>query len=295
MDIKALSYFIVVAEELNITRAAKILNMAQPPLSYQMKALEEELGTVLFIRGKRHLTLTESGKYLYQKSKDIVGLVDSTKNEIRNINQGLKGTISIGLVEGVAPGIAANWISESLNQYPNVHFRLIDGNSDDLLEKMRSGLISLAVITSPYDAVLLNALEVGEENLQLFINKEHKLASQDKPITINDLINEPIIVPNRKSHSYLIKKWFRKTSGEANIVCEVDNYLDAVALAEKNVGISVFPNTGVVSNNEIVCKNIEGVENSIKYLFVWRKGHKLSTIEENFIDYIKELYGRQNK
>ena len=69
MDLRTLTYFVVIAEELNITKAAKILNMSQPPLSNQMKGLEEELGTKLFIRGKRQLTLTEEGKYLYQKSK----------------------------------------------------------------------------------------------------------------------------------------------------------------------------------------------------------------------------------
>ena len=67
MDLKTLRYFVVVAEELNITKASKILMMSQPPLSNQIKNLEEELNTKLFIRGKRHLELTEEGKYLYQK------------------------------------------------------------------------------------------------------------------------------------------------------------------------------------------------------------------------------------
>ena len=135
MDLKTLSYFVVVAEELNITRASKILMMSQPPLSNQIKNLEEELGVKLFIRGKRRLKLTEEGNFLYLKSKDILGLVDQTKSEIFNMNHGLRGTISIGLVEGLAPDIAATWISESMKEYPYVRFRVIDGNSDDLIEK----------------------------------------------------------------------------------------------------------------------------------------------------------------
>ena len=290
MDLKTLKYFIVIAEELNITRASKILMMSQPPLSYQMKALEDELGTTLFIRGKRQLVLTEEGKYLYLKAKDILALVDKTTSEIHNMNRGLRGTISIGLVEGMVPDIAANWISEFIKLYPHVHFRVIDGNSDDLIEKMRSGLISLAVISSPYDEILLNSVKVGEEKMALFMNKDHPLAKYEEDIDISLLKNEPLIVPSRKSHIDAIRKWFRKIHVEPNIVCEMDNYLDAIALAGRSVGISVFPKTEYVLNKSIISKDIIGENTSVEYHFVWRKGHQLSVIEENFIDYIKALY-----
>ena len=69
MELRTLRYFVTVAEELNITRAAGILNISQPPLSQQLKNLEEELNTVLFVRGKRQLTLTESGQMLYRRAK----------------------------------------------------------------------------------------------------------------------------------------------------------------------------------------------------------------------------------
>lgn len=103
MDVKQLEYFVVVAEELNITRAAKILMMSQPPLSKQIQNLEEETGVRLFVRGKRSLALTEEGKFLYRRAKDILNLVDKTKSELLNMNRGLGGTISIGLVEGERP------------------------------------------------------------------------------------------------------------------------------------------------------------------------------------------------
>lgn len=294
MDIKTLYYFSIVAEELNITKAAKILNMSQPPLSNQMKNLEDELGTPLFIRGKRHLILTEEGKYLYTKSKDILGLVDKTKSDIHNMTTGLRGKISIGLVEGMAPDIAATWISESMDKYPNIHFRVIDGNTDELIEKLRSGLISLAVISAPYDETILNSVKVGEEKMMIFINKDHPLAIKSS-LSIEDIKNENIIVPGRKSQIDLIKRWFRKVHSEPNIVCEMDNYLDAAALANRTSGITIFPKTGYIINNSIISKEITNVDNTVEYYFVWRKGHKLSTIEEYFVDYIKESYIGDNK
>ena len=85
MDIRSLQYFITVAEELNITKAAEKLHMSQPPLSTQIKGLETELGTQLFIRGKRRLKLTESGQLLYRRAKEILSLTDKTKSDIHSM------------------------------------------------------------------------------------------------------------------------------------------------------------------------------------------------------------------
>ncbi len=291
MDIKQLEYFIVVAEELNITRASKILLMSQPPLSNQIKNLEEEIGAPLFIRGKRNLTLTKEGQYLYQKSKDIVSLVEKTKSELIAMGKGLKGTISIGLVEGMAPNIAASWFTDFMAQNPGVKFRILDGNSDDLIEKMRSGIISLAVISSPFDQGLLNSFKVGEEKMVALMNNAHPLAMlEDNKIDIDLLKNEPLIVPSRKAHVDAIKKWFRKLKEEPNIVCEMDNYLDAAALANQGVGVSIFPKTSYVLNNSLVSKELVGDDKKVEYYLVWRKGHLLPTIEENFIDFVKDIY-----
>ena len=293
MDLKTLRHFIVVAEELNITKASKIVMMSQPPLSNQIKNLEEELNTKLFIRGKRHLELTEEGKYLYQKAKDIILLNDKTMNEILLMNKGLSGTISIGLVEGTAPDIAAEWISEFLKIHHQVKFRILDGNSDDLIEKMRAGIISLAVITSPYDQILLNSFKVGEEKMVALMSKDHPLAkSETQVLKIEQLVGEKIIVPSRKIHVDGISKWFRKLHVDPNIVCEMDNYLDAAAMAGRGVGISIFPKTAYIMNNSLVSKEIEGEDKKVDYLFVWRKGHQLSTLEENFIDFIKNKYSK---
>jgi len=291
MDLKTLKYFVVVAEELNITKASKILAMSQPPLSSQIKNLESELNTTLFTRSKKGLELTEEGKYLYRKAKDILSLSDKTMNDIHLMNQGLSGIVSIGLVEGMAPDIASEWIAGFHKNNPKVRFRILDGNSDDLIEKMRAGLISLAVITSPYDEILLNSFKVGEEKMVALFNKNHPLAAKSsKTVHISELKNENIIVPSRKVHVDTIRRWFKNNNIDPNIICEMDNYLDAAALAGREVGVSIFPKTEYVLNNSIISKELEGNEKKVDYLFVWRKGHQLSTLEEQFIDYVKSLY-----
>jgi len=289
MDIKTLKYFIVVAEELNITKASKILMMSQPPLSFQMKALEEELGTTLFIRGKRRLTLTQSGELLYKRAKDIISLNERTKDEIISLKEGLSGTISIGLVEGKSIEIASNWISKFIKENPKINFKMINSNTDELIEKMRSGLISLAVITSPFDQTFLNSFKVGEEDMIAIINDDNPLSKKDI-INIEDLLNEPLILPSRKAHIDKINKWFRKYNKDINIVCESDNCLDSIYLVNRNVGVSIMPKTDNIKLNSISFKEINISDKKIEYHFVWRKGHKLTKYEEAFIDFIKDKY-----
>jgi len=289
MDLRTLSYYIAVAEELNITKAAERLNMSQPPLSSQMKNLEYELNTILFIRGKRHLQLTESGKLLYRRAKEILALSNKAESEILSMSKGMSGIISIGLVEGLAPNIAASWCSEFIKIHPQIKFRILDGNTDDLIEHLRTGLISLAVITAPCDNSLLNSFPVGEEKLTAYINKNHPLANNGSDtINIMDLKDEPLIAPRRKYAIENIYKWFRNYKLEPKIVCEMDSYLDAAAFAEKGVGISLFAQTAFIPNNNIVIKELTGSTKALEYLFVWRKGHPLPSIEESFIDFVKD-------
>lgn len=289
MDIKTLRYFVTVVEELNISRAAEKLNMSQPPLSAQIQNLERELETTLLIRGKRGLKVTESGRLLYRRAKEILSLVEKAESEILSMSKGMGGTISLGLVEGTAPDIAGSWFSGFYKMHPKVRFHITDGSTDDLLEKMRSGLISLAVITAPCDNSLLNSFSVGKEPMVALMNRNHPLAGiESGTVSIGQLAGEPLIVPSRKAVVDRIYKWFRETGDEPNIVCEMDSYLDAAALAGKEMGISLFPQTAYVPNTSLVSKRIEGADRFLEYLFVWRKGHPLPTVEEHFIDYVKE-------
>lgn len=289
MDLRTLSYFVVIAEELNITKAAEKLCMSQPPLSSQIKNLEEELDTVLFIRGKRHLQLTDAGKLLYRHAKEILSLANKTSEEIRSMSKGMHGKISIGLVEGSAPNIAANWIEAFSNQYKNVTFHVVDGNSDELIQKLRSGLINLAVITSPCDNTLLNSFKVGQEIMTAFMSKDNPLASlPGNTIDLAMLKNRELIVPSRESINTMIYKWFKEVKLEPKIICKMDNYLDVAALAGKNVGISIFPKTSYILNKQIVAKEIVNPERYVEYLFVWLKNKPLSLLEEAFIDLVKE-------
>ena len=289
MEFRVLRYFVTVAEELNITRAAEKLNISQPPLSNQIKNLEDELGTTLFVRGKRHLKLTESGRLLYRHAKEILSLAEKTSNEIKLMGKGMNGTIAIGLVEGSAPDIASKWIESFMKEYPDIKFRIMDGNSDELIERLRSGLINLAVITAPCDQTLLNSFKVGQEKMTAFMSRENPLSAlPGDTLDLAMLKNQPLIVPSREAINDMIFNWFREIDADPRIVCKMDNYLDVAALAGGNVGISIFPKTSYVLNQKIVAKEIVNSGRFVDYLFVWLKGKPLPIADETFIDFVKQ-------
>lgn len=289
MDLRSLKYFTVVAQELNITRAAEKLNMSQPPLSNQLKALEEELGVTLLIRGKRHLQLTEAGNLLLRRANQILELADKTRQELADLKDGLSGTISIGIVEGRAPFLVSRWISGFREEFPRIQYSLWNGSSDDVLDRLYRGLVDIAVIAAPYDTEHLEGFQVGREPWVAIIPAGHPLAKvEGKQISLSSLAGEPLIVPSRKSRVDAIRKWFREIGEEPNIICEMSNYLDAVALSERGVGISIFPQTTYTPNALLVTKVITDSERQVEYVLVHSKQLLPSPLINEFLNFVHD-------
>lgn len=289
MELRTLHYFTVVAQELNITRAAEKLNMSQPPLSNQIKSLEQELGGQLFIRGKRHLELTEEGALLLRRALQIQELADKTRSEIAGLREGMTGTIYLGMVEGQAPFLAARWIAGFRKEFPLVRYNLWNGSSDDVLDRLRKGLADLAVIAAPYDTEHLDGFTVGREPWAAMLYPEHPLArTEGDAIPLSSLVKEPLIVPSRKSRIESIRRWFGEIGAEPCILCEMSNYMDAVALTSQGIGVSIFPQTTSASNGLVVSKVVIKPSRQVEYILVWNKGQAPSGASREFIRYIED-------
>ena len=289
MELRTLHYFTVVAQELNITRAAEKLNMSQPPLSNQIKALEEELGVQLFIRGKRHLELTEEGGLLLRRAVQIQELADKTRQEIASLREGMTGVIYLSMVEGRAPFLAARWIAGFREEFPLVRYNLWNGSSDDVLDRLRKGLADLAVIAAPYDTEHLEGFPVGREPWIAMLHPGHPLAQTvGDTIPLSSLAGEPLIVPSRKSRMDAIRRWFGEVGVEPHILCEMSNYMDAAALTSQGVGISIFPQTVDVSNGLVVSKVVVQPSRQVEYILVWNRGQPPSGLTREFIHFVQE-------
>lgn len=289
MELRTLHYFTVAAQELNITRAAEKLNMSQPPLSNQIKSLEEELGSRLFIRGKRHLELTEEGALLLRRALQIQELADKARQEIATLRREMAGTIYLGMVEGRAPFLAARWIAGFREKFPLVRYNLWNGGSDDVLDRLRKGLADLAVIAAPYDTEHLDGFPVGREPWAAMLHPEHPLArAEGDTIPLSSLVKEPLIVPSRKSRIESIRRWFGEIGAEPSILCEMSNYMDAAALTSQGVGVSIFPQTTGVSNGLVVSKVVVQPSRQAEYILVWNKGQPPSGPARTFIQHIQD-------
>lgn len=289
MELRTLHYFTVVAQELNITRAAEKLNMSQPPLSNQIKALEEELGVQLFIRGKRHLELTEEGGLLLRRAVQIQELADKTRQEIASLREGMTGTVYLSMVEGRAPFLAARWIAGFREEFPLVRYNLWNGSSDDVLDRLHKGLADLAVIAAPYDTEHLEGFPVGREPWIAMLHPDHPLAQPiGDTIPLSSLAGEPLIVPSRKSRVDAIRRWFGEVGAEPHILCEMSNYMDAAALTSQGVGISIFPQTVDVSNGLVVSKVVIQPSRQVEYILVWNRGQPPSGLTREFIHFVQE-------
>ena len=134
MDIKQLTYFVAIVEEGSITSASKRLHISQPPLSNQLKILEEEIGVKLMERGPRNITLTEAGKLLYNRAINILKLTDATTRELCDLKKGVQGTISLGTVSSSGAVLLNRRVIEFNKAYPNIKFHIHEGNTFELIE-----------------------------------------------------------------------------------------------------------------------------------------------------------------
>ena len=151
MELRVLKYFLVVAREENITRAAALLDVTQPTLSRQLMGLEEELGVKLLRRGKYHVSLTEYGMLLRRRAQEIVELAEKTEQEFQHQEGELAGDISIGTGESNSMTDLSRKIAAFRAGHPLVRFHIYSATADEIQERLEKGLLDLGMLMEPVD------------------------------------------------------------------------------------------------------------------------------------------------
>lgn len=150
MDLRQLAYFLAIAEEGNITRASARLHMAQPPLSQQLKLLEEEFGVVLIERNTRKIQITDAGRLLQNRAKQILELTEKTAKELKDLKEGLQGTLSIGTIASAGETLLPLKIQSFHEKYPGVEFHIRESGTFEILELIKGGVVEIGVIRTPF-------------------------------------------------------------------------------------------------------------------------------------------------
>ena len=189
MDIRILRYFLTVAKEQNFTKAAEQLNITQPTLSRQLASLEEELGTALFIRGSRSITLTETGILLKRRALEIIGLEEKMLDEIKAREELIEGTITIGCGEFAAVETLAEICKIYKKKYPMVQVALHTATADSVYEMMSQGLVDIGLFMEPVNTEGLDYIRIMESDHWGVSMKPDDPLADKECITKEDLLN----------------------------------------------------------------------------------------------------------
>lgn len=290
MDIRDMKNFYAIVEEGNISNAAKRLNIAQPPLSKQMKQLEDSLGVQLFERGSRRIRLTEEGQLLRERVEQILGLVDNTIKEITELNSGLAGTLSIGTVTTSGATLLPNLINKFHNLYPNVTFQLWEGDGFRILELLDNRVIEVGIIRAPFDSAVYESITLPDEPLVIAMKRDGCHCGEDpEKIRLIELVNQPLIVPLRWKTMFV--EWCDKVGFKPNIVCISDGILLNTLWAKMGIGMALVPKSteGLISDSTLIYKTIVEPTVSTQTVIVWVRNRKLSASSKHFLDLCKEM------
>lgn len=248
MNFKQLNYFIAVAEELHFGRAAERLDMAQPPLSRQIKQIEEELGALLFNRGRSAISLTQAGERLLERGKTILAQLEDTKLEVRRLGQGAEGRLRIGFVGSATFGILPNIIRSYRANYPEVNLSLNPMNNADLYRAIISREIDVAFARPTFNDPELISKHLMEEKLILalpdIVDTGDRTVAKLERLQTHNLI----LYPERPRPSYadMVLKALKDAGFDAPMRIWCMDLQTALSLVAVGEGVCVVPES--VSN-----------------------------------------------
>ena len=291
MELRHLRYFLAVCEEMNITKAAEKLMIAQPPLSRQIRDLEEEIGSPLFVRQHHSLCLTDEGIRFREYANRIVTLADRSVEDIREMSTGLRGTVYIAEVEGKAPRLTSSYIASFSKIYPEVQYNIWNGNSDEVTQRVRNGLADVALIMEPYDPQGLHSTPVYTEAWVAMFSKEHPLAKKKgNTIPLSMLADHDLIIPSRGSRLQEISDWFAPLGITPRIRARISNATTAYELCDKNVGVAIYPAAAgdLIHDDNVLIRRITEPEHKTTYILIYSDTHPLSPVADKFIEHIMQ-------
>lgn len=287
MEIRVLNYFLAVVREGNITRAAEKLHITQPTLSRQLMQLEDELGSALFVRGKRKIILTEAGMILKRRAEEIVNLSLKTELEIGSQNDEINGEIAIACGLMQATQTMGIFIKKFQKIYPQVQFHFRNGNSDFVIENIENGLVDIGIVLEPVELEKLNSIRLKEkEKWGLLVKKNSPLSKKDY-ILASDLKDIPLINTARQLTQNHFKNWYGDNLSKLYFSASSELSYTGAMLTRNDIGHAILIEGSIYDSiPHDVCFKPFYPELSSHSLIVWKKYESLSLTVSKFIDFI---------
>lgn len=295
---RVLQYFLAVAREQSIIRAAESLHLSQPTLSTQIKAMEEELGKQLLIRGtkgSRKVTLTEEGMILRKRAEEILNLVQKTEREISLSDQIIVGDVYIGTGETDAIRIMAKAARELYKTYPGIHYHIASGNSEFVLEQLDKGLIDFGMVFGSVEHAKYNSIPLPyKDTWGVLMRKDSPLAVK-KEIAPEDLWDKPLIVSRQEADKGTLPAWLKSEISEIEIVATYNLLFNASLMVEEGLGYAIgFDKIINTSDSSNLCFRPLSPKREAGMSIIWKKYQVFSKASEKFMEKIKELTAISN-
>lgn len=287
MDSRILRYFLTVAKEQNFTRAAEQLNITQPTLSRQLAALEEELGTALFIRGSRSITLTEAGILLKRRALEILDLEEKMLDELRVNEELIEGTITIGCGEFAAVETLAEICKVYKEKYPMVQIVLHTATADTVYEMMNQGLVDLGLFMEPVNTEGLHYIRIAESDHWVVGMKPDDPLAGKEYITKEDLLDKSLILPKRQNVQSELANWFGRDFHKLHVSFTSNLGTNAGVMAMHGLGYPIsIEGAAKYWREELLVQRRLYPEIAASTVIAWRRNIPYSLAMNKFIEEI---------
>ena len=296
MEIKALKYFLTMAREGNITKAANYLNLTQPNLSRQIIKLEKDIGKKLFIRSRHNIELTPEGFLLKKRAEEIMDLIDKTRADFKSNEKIIAGDIYIGGGETYAIELIAEIMKDIQEYYPNIIYHIQSGNYEDITEKLDKGLLDFGILTEPSDLSKYEYIKMPVKDTWGILMRKNSKLSKKQFITRKDLLNLPLICSKQLMLNLFsnnnFSEWFKNDFNKLNIVATYNLIYNASVMVKSGLGYVIGFDKLINTSNSALCfvplkPKLESGLN-----IVWKKNQVFSPASKIFLD---KLYNKFEK
>lgn len=287
-ELRVLQYFLTVAREQNITKAAQQLHITQPTLSRQLMQMEKDLGKQLLVRGTQRIELTKEGMLLRRRAEELLDLAHKTEKELREEKEHIAGEIFIGSGEFEAFRFVVKVMKEFSEKYPEVKFNVFSGTADDIKEKIHHGLIDIALLSVPVEISDFEFIRIYEKDRWGVVMPIDDPLAKKEQITKEDLIGKKIINSNPKLVKEEIENWFGDVYEKLDEVATINLFHNAITMVEEGLGYGITLESLISVNHTNVCFRPLNPPLETGSVLVWKKHQNFSFATIKFIDMLKQ-------
>lgn len=286
MELRVLKYFLTVAREENITKAAQILHITQPTLSRQLIQLEEELGVKLLKRSGHHVYLTDDGLLLKRRAQEITELAEKTVDDFLRRDSEIAGEIAIGSGEYKASRVLTDLMAEFQKEYPLVRYRVFSSDSDNIKEQIERGLLDMGLLMEPVDISKYDFVRIPEEEVWGVLVREDMELAKKEYVVPEDLVDLPLIMTRREMMQNELMHWFGEYAEQLEIMGGGNLLYNMAAMVRSGIGIVITPMLECSYEGLRFVPLRPGIRSGI--VLVWKKAQMYSAAARKFIEFIRK-------